>query len=89
MNAKNIITVAATAIAVLFALDFLVRKAGGDIVESIADINKDTPFEGFGVVGALGNVTNRASGGFYASLGSAIGLFGSKTINLIKTGEFR
>jgi len=41
----------------------------------ITSFNEGTPFEGSGVVGALGNVTNEASGGVLAELGSDIGLF--------------
>ena len=89
MNAKNIVAIAAAAIAVLFTLNFLVRKTGGDIATSIADINKDTPFEGAGVVGAVGNITNQLSGGTLAQFGSFLGLQGSKAINFFRTGEFR
>ena len=58
-------------------------------MDAIASINEDTPFEGAGVVGTLGNVTNQASGGILANIGSEIGLFGSKFFNLIKEGEFK
>lgn len=89
MNAKNIVTIALAAVAVLFALDFLVRKTGGDIAESIAEINQDTPFAGTGVVGTVGNITNKLSGGTLAQFGSFLGLQGSKAINFFRTGEFR
>lgn len=42
-------------------------------VEAVADINQGTPFENTGVIGTLGNVTNQASGGLFARIGSAIG----------------
>lgn len=45
--------------------------------------------EDTGVVGTLGAATNRASGGFLADAGSAIGLFGSRLFNLVSEGEFR
>lgn len=38
-------------------------------------INEGTPFEGAGVLGTLGNVTDAASGGLLSAAGSRIGLF--------------
>ena len=52
------------AVAVIIALDK---------VANATDINEGTPFEGTGVVGTLGNITNQASGGIFARIGSAIG----------------
>ena len=41
--------------------------------DSLANINKGTPYEGAGAVGTLGNVTNQLLGGAPATIGSAIG----------------
>ena len=38
-------------------------------------INEGTPFEGAGILGTLGNVTDQASGGNLSAIGSRIGLF--------------
>lgn len=89
MNGKNIAFVLLAAVAALFTVDFLTRKAGGDIASSIADINKDTPFEGAGLPGTLGNITDQLSGGTLSTFGSFLGLQGSKAINFFKTGEFK
>lgn len=40
---------------------------------SIAELNKGTPYEGFGVVGTLGNATNQALGGLPERIGGWIG----------------
>ena len=56
-------------------LGFLARSSIGEGISAVADINEGTPFEGTGVVGAVGNVTNVASGGVLANIGSAIGQF--------------
>lgn len=45
-------------------------KAG---VTAVAEVNKGTPYEGAGVVGTLGNVTNQVSGGLFERIGSSIG----------------
>lgn len=89
MNVGKILVAASAVVATLFAVDFIVRKAGGDIAESIADINVDTPFEGGGIIGTAGNITDMASGGTLSTFGSWLGLQGSKTINWLKTGSFR
>jgi len=41
--------------------------------KAVADVNKGTSYEGAGVVGTLGNVSNELSGGFFERIGSAIG----------------
>ncbi len=56
-------------------LGFLVRKQAAAAVQAVSDVNVGTPFEGTGVVGTLGNVTDKASGGLLSDAGSAIGLF--------------
>ena len=81
---------AITVVAGLFAIDFIVRRAGGDIAGSVLDINEGTPFEDVGgVLGTLGNVTDKASGGAFSTFGSFLGLQGSKAFNFFKTGEFK
>lgn len=67
----------------------ILKQQAAQAVDAIANINEDTPFEGFGVVGTAGNLTNQASGGILANIGSEIGLFGSRVFNLIKEGEFK
>lgn len=42
-------------------------------VKAVGEVNKGTPYEGAGVVGTLGNVTNQVSGGFFERIGSSIG----------------
>lgn len=59
----------------IVAVGFLFRRQVGEAVDAVANINEGTPFEGTGVVGTLGNVTNQASGGVLAEIGSSIGLF--------------
>lgn len=41
----------------------------------IARFNEGTEFEDTGVIGALGNVTDQASGGILSAIGSSIGEF--------------
>lgn len=42
-------------------------------VNAVKEVNKGTSYEGAGVVGTLGNVTNQVSGGFLERVGSSIG----------------
>ncbi len=56
-------------------LGFLVRKQAAAALQAVADVNVDTPFEGTGVIGTLGNITDKASGGILSNVGSAVGLF--------------
>lgn len=65
MNKQTLVIIGGVAVG-LYLLDRLTR---------IADINKDTPFENTGIVGTLGNVTDKASGGILSKAGSAIGEF--------------
>lgn len=69
----------------VLAASFVLRKVAAAPVEAIANVNVDTPFEGFGAVGTVGNVTDKLSGGFFATIGGAIGrglfsIFGEKLI---------
>jgi hypothetical protein len=49
------------------------KEAVKATAKAVADVNKGTSYEGAGVVGTLGNITNQASGGFFERLGSSIG----------------
>jgi hypothetical protein len=44
-----------------------------DAVDAIGKVNEGTPYEGAGVVGTLGNLTNQISGGSLQSFGEWIG----------------
>ena len=57
----------------IVAVGFLLRKQVSDAVEAVENVNEGTPFEGTGVIGTLGNVTNQASGGILGRIGEAIG----------------
>lgn len=67
---------------------FLLRRQAAAAVEAVAAINEGTPFEGAGVVGTLGNITNQASGGILADIGSGIGLFFSNIFDTRKLEDF-
>lgn len=67
-NTRNLLAVAG----VVFVFGVILKR---QTVDAVLRINEGTPFEGTGVVGSLGNVTNRASGGFLSRAGSRIGLF--------------
>lgn len=60
---------------VIIVLGFLAKKSVAATVEAIADVNAGTAFEGAGVVGTIGNITDQASGGLLSNVGSAIGTF--------------
>jgi hypothetical protein len=86
-NAQNILAIGG----VILVIGFLIRRQAAVAVEAIADINVGTPFEGAGVIGAVGNVTNVASGGILAQTGSAIGeffsgLFDTRTLDELTGG---
>ena len=53
-------------------IGYLARKQVADAAEAVSNINEGTPFEGFGVVGTLGNATDNLSGGFFSRIGNAI-----------------
>lgn len=70
------IGVAIAVIGIAGVLIYFSKQAKQAIVDAgtaIANVNKDTAYEGAGVVGTLGNVTNQVSGGFFERLGSKIG----------------
>lgn len=52
---------------------YLLYRAGKRAITAVANVNQGTPYQGAGVVGTLGNLTNQASGGTLASLGSWLG----------------
>lgn len=51
----------------------ITQKLGKAAAEAVDNFNKDTPYEGSGVVGAVGNVTNKVSGGVLGSIGDWLG----------------
>jgi len=63
------------ALGAVLVVGFLLRRQAADAVAAVANINEGTPFEGGGVIGTLGNVTNVASGGILGRIGSGIGEF--------------
>jgi hypothetical protein len=69
MKREQLLTVAVI-VGVIAVVDQLTKG-----VEAVTNVNEGTPFEDTGVVGTLGNVTNQASGGVLANIGSAIGGF--------------
>lgn len=46
---------------------------GRRIIGAVTEFNKDTPYEGSGAVGALGNVADKVSGGTLSAVGSSLG----------------
>lgn len=66
------VQLAIAAVIVIGFLYYLTRKTVSDVVDSVANVNKGTPFEGFGVVGTAGNLANTVSGGTLAKIGSRI-----------------
>jgi hypothetical protein len=55
------------------AVVFSFIVVGALLKRQFDDFNKDTPFEGFGAVGSLGNVTDKVSGGALSRFGSWLG----------------
>lgn len=62
---KNPIAVGVAVVAVLGVAAYTVYR--------VLDINKGTPYEGGGVVGTLGNLTNQVLGGAPQAIGEALG----------------
>jgi hypothetical protein len=58
---------------VFVGLVLFLKKQAGDALKAAADVNKGTAYEGAGVVGTLGNVTNQVSGGLLGNIGSWLG----------------
>lgn len=52
---------------------FFGRKTIAGAVDAVSNVNAGTPYEGGGLLGTLGNITNRASGGFLERFGSWLG----------------
>jgi hypothetical protein len=59
--------------AVYLVAGLVVAYAVYRVVDKVLNPNKGTPYEGGGLVGTLGNITNAVSGGKLAEAGSAIG----------------
>lgn len=60
--------------AVLYFFARQARAAVGEAATAINNVNQGTPYQGFGVVGTLGNATNQVSGNILEEIGSKIGL---------------
>jgi hypothetical protein len=58
---------------VVYLLSRKLKDAAADAVEAVANVNEGTPYEGWGAVGTLGNITNRLSGGVLERFGEWIG----------------
>lgn len=52
---------------------YIAKEVVKNSADAITTFNDGTPFEGAGVVGTVGNITNKASGGILARIGSSIG----------------
>lgn len=52
---------------------YLIYRSVKGAATAVSNINQGTPYQGAGVVGTLGNLTNQASGGTLATLGSWLG----------------
>lgn len=77
MKASNILSqppiqLAIAAVLVIGFVYILFRKSISDVAEGIGNVNAGTPYEGAGVIGTLGNVANRISGGTLAAAGESI-----------------
>ncbi len=86
-NAQTVLAIGG----VVIVLGFLVTKKFGAGVDAIQNVNVGTPFEGAGVVGVVGNITNVASGGILAAIGSGLGeffsgLFDTRTVDDLTGG---
>lgn len=66
------VQLAIAAVIVIGFVYFLLRKSIFDTADALGNVNAGTPFEGFGIVGTVGNVTNRVSGGTLAAAGEKI-----------------
>jgi len=67
-NAQTVLAIGG----VIIAIGFFSRKAVAGAVDTVANPNRGTAFEGKGVIGTVGNAANQASGGFFAFLGNRI-----------------
>jgi len=79
---KNPVIIGIAGVVVVGGVGLLVYKLISGGFKAVADINKGTPYEGAGVAGTLGNVTNQVLGGAPQTIGEAIGgglysIFGS------------
>jgi hypothetical protein len=73
---KNLIDSKIVTIAGVVALGgvlfyFFGRKLAADAVDAVKNVNAGTPYEGWGAVGTVGNLTNRLSGGVLQRIGES------------------
>lgn len=68
LNSRAVVIVAGVAVGAL-----VVYLIGRKVASAVTNINRGTPYQGGGVIGTLGNVTNQASGGLLADFGGWLG----------------
>lgn len=66
-------------IGIVLGVAYLARQSG----EAIENFNEGTDFEGTGVIGALGNATDRASGGILSRFGSFLGRTAADVVDAV------
>lgn len=59
--------------AVLYFFGRKLAGAAGEVADAVQNVNAGTPYEGFGVLGTLGNAANQLSGGWLQHFGETIG----------------
>jgi hypothetical protein len=74
MNTPTVQTIVAVGAAIVI-VGYLARQQIAGAVTAVTEINEGTDFEGAGIVGVVGNVTDKASGGLLSNIGSSIGEF--------------
>lgn len=72
MTPRNI-KIAAFVVGGIFVLGYLAKKQVAATADAISRVNEGTPYEGTGVIGTLGNITNQASGGYLQRFGEYLG----------------
>ena len=69
MKSRDVYIVAGIAVVGVGTLAYFF---GGKLLTALKNVNKGTPYEGAGVVGTVGNVTNQVLGGLPKQLGETI-----------------
>jgi hypothetical protein len=80
LSEKQFLYLGLAAVAGVIVVGYLGKKAVGAAADVVTGtltgnnaVTKDTPYEGAGVLGTLGAVTNAASGGTLQQIGESIG----------------
>lgn len=50
-----------------------ISTAASAAVDAVQNVNQGTPYEGYGALGTLGNLTNTISGGVFQRIGESLG----------------